>query len=141
MKKNVLIVVHPDAACGAADRLLGDAAAPARDALALEIMTWEHDVIVLDGPDVHELEHYAMLGIAVDAAHTQPGRRVVREAAAHDGWEQRVCKRLMTDWPAETANLVITGAWRRADSQGAVDRLDRRLSPYARVSAKALVQP
>lgn len=145
MSNCVLIVVHPDAACGAADRLLGDDAAPARDAIALEIMEWRHDMVVLMGPQAAELDHYAMLGIAVDAAPTMPGRRFVRAESTdidHPDWAGRTHERLTSGWAEPPSAVIVTGAWSSRDGSGHVDALGRHVgSELCTISASALVTP
>jgi hypothetical protein len=145
MSNRVLIVVHPDAACGAADRLLGDGAATARDAMALEIMQWQDDMVVLIGPHERELDHYAMLGIAVDAASTIPGRRFVRSRSTdidHPDWAARTHDGLRGAWTADPSTVVLTGAWCSRDGTGHVDELGRRVGADAcTISATALVTP
>lgn len=145
MSNRVLIVVHPDAACGAADRLLGDGAATARDAMALEIMEWQDDMVVLMGPNAQELDHYAMLGIAVDAAPTVPGRRFVRSQSTdidHPDWAERTHGRLWSAWETDPSTVVLTGAWSSRDGTGHVDELGRRVgADLCVVSANALVTP
>lgn len=140
----LLVVIHPGAACAAADERLGDGSAPARDALACEIMQWPSDMVIIDCGLSDSLQHYALLGIAIDAALEREGRSVVRrriERDDPDAWPQAVVEAVASLDRGGTTCLV-TGAWSGRDEALALDEIVEVLgTERARLSDNALRMP
>lgn len=121
--ERILVVVHPGSACGSADFNLGTDAGAAREALAAEIMAWSDDMLVIDGDLSDELEHYAVLAIALDNAGDDKRRRMVRTVACdlHEGWPAMVGTTVDAEWPNGPHDILITGAWLHGDGGGCVN--------------------
>lgn len=133
VNKNVMVLVHPGSACGSADFNLGDEAAPLRDALASEIMKWKGDVFILDGELSDELDHYATLGLAVQACKDTSDQHVVREMACAltmENWVDVAMKRFEAEWPGGPHRILLTGAWTEPDKSGCVDAMAEALGGH-----------
>jgi hypothetical protein len=122
-EERILVVVHPGSACGSADFNLGTEAGPAREALAVEIMTWPHAMLVVDGDLNDEIEHYAMLAIALENAGDVKERKMIRVQACDptEGWPEIVGKALDDEWPGGPHDVLVTGAWVEPDDGGCVN--------------------
>ena len=141
--EKIMVLVHPGTACGTADYNLGDEAPGLRDALAFEVMAWEHDLFVIDGEMSDELQHYAMLGLAVENALDARNRRVVRHKAcdfAHPEWTDGVGRRFDQVWPGGPHDVTITGAWAQEDGRGCVDMMVDRLRDHAVVISSTVLR-
>lgn len=140
-----MVLVHPGSACGSADFNLGDGAAELRNALAREVMEWEHDLLVIDGELSDELEHYPVMGIALDNASDRRDRRIVRLVACDltlDDWPSAVAHRFSSDWPGGPHDVTITGAWLHEDGGGCVNAVAQVISRHRiSISDKVLVLP
>lgn len=140
--RDILIVVHPGSACGSADFNLELDAGPSREALAAEIHRWPHDLMIVDGELSSELDHYAILGLAIQNATERDGRRVVRQHACDfstPDWPDVVRQRYHAEWPNGPHRVTITGAWYGDDGHGCVNAVATALGDQdVTVSASAL---
>lgn len=141
----IMVLVHPGSACGSADFNLGDASAAARNALAREIMAWEHDLFVIDGELSDELIHYPAMGIALESAADRDDRRIVRQIACDltvEDWPNVVAQRFATDWPGGPHHVHVTGAWVHGDGSGCVNTVAEIMSSHkVTISGTALRLP
>lgn len=140
--RDILVLVHPGSACGSADFNLQLEAGPYREALAAEIHEWQHDILIVDGQLSDELEHYAVLGLAIQNAVERDGRRVVRERACDftaDDWPTLVRTRFDAEWPGGPHRVVLTGAWYGDDGHGCINAVAEALDAQTiAISPRAL---
>ncbi len=143
-EETVLVVIHPGAACAGADERLGDGSAVLRDALAAEIMAWQSDMVIIDCGLSAELQHYALLGIAIDGARDRGGRTVVRQAVERGDparWPDAV-RAAVIGLGRHDPECLVTGAWRGNDEKHALDEIVEVLGrDRATISPNALRLP
>jgi hypothetical protein len=119
----VLLVVHPDSACGRGDASLGALVAKrARRRLIQDLHRWSGDVLILDGDFADELEQpeYTRLGAALAdcraraeiAAHQLHYRTLAGGADLH--WDERAAVRSMAEeffLTPDKFRFEVTGCW------------------------------
>jgi len=125
----ILVVVHPGAACGSADFVLGSwDAADARDNLIREANKWEGGVIVLQDSAMHEtgqagLESWERWGDALKAlvSRAKASGLVAIEQPAYNETpphHDEVIRALLANPKNRGTNYVVTGAWVFSDESG-----------------------
>lgn len=141
----ILVLVHPDSACGSADFNLGDEEADrARQGLSQELYAWKGGVIVILGDDAGELRSYGLYARAIKAAldFAKADRRISLRLRGPDPQQMAVITRTVKKLALRPeTQFVVTGAWTSAGDSGCVNSveqalkaagfLDVRISPHA----------
>lgn len=140
-KKKILVIVHPDSACGSADFNLGrDNAEYQRVEMQCLIQSWEGHVMVMEGGMADELSGFRgswqRLGEAIDQALEGAKARghIASRITAADGsdYPQQVAIHDLVknfELTPENAEFTLTGAWIEDDGGGCVNSVKDELEP------------
>lgn len=131
--EKIMVVVHPGSACGSADMNIGEGAGWLREALARDIMSWPHDMMIVDGELSDEIPHYAVLALAFENAADNRNRRMLRHRACDAdgaGWTDSVRDAFASQWPGGPHRILVTGAWLHPDGGGCVGAVVDKLHEH-----------
>lgn len=140
-KKKILLIVHPDSACGSADFNLGrENAEYQRLEMQCLIQDWEGHIMVMEGGAADELSGFRrawkQLGEAINQALEVANAQgyIARRITAEDGsdYPQQVAIHdLVKEFGLSPGNaeFTLTGAWIDNDGGGCVNSVKDELEP------------
>lgn len=148
--RSVLVIVHPDSACGSADFNLGiSQASEARSRLVGEISSWSNGpVVVLRGMFSSELGDYPAVRDAVSGAlllSSARGEEAITVRAPDPDQEERIAEIVdRSGWEPDDTSFRVTGCWASHSTEGCVNSVAmvlRVLGYRVEISRSAIYEP
>ena len=117
MNNDILILVHPGAACGLANVQNKTKADAERDGMCRELAEWKGGILVIDNENSEDISAYPKLNTAirnaVDGATRRgsPAARIFASAKISKDWTGLISKAIRAWGPKPDTYFEVTGAW------------------------------